>query len=213
MVIGIVLGVGKLSVTEQKPILQPLKETTQMKTKFKAKFLQHLTQKKKDEGFTLIELLVVIIIIGILSAIALPSFLNQAAKARGAEAKSNVGAMNRAQQAFFLEQQTFTEAPADLGLSLNLSTDNFTYTSAANGDLTSGVTNLGTSKKDDIKSYNGGTFYQVGTTQTILCEAKTPGKTALTAPDAPKAATKGADPAKDTPATEPSCADNALVIK
>jgi type II secretory pathway pseudopilin PulG len=55
----------------------------------------------------LIELLVVIIIIGILAAIALPSFLNQANKAKQSEAKTYVGSMNRGQQAYFLENDTF----------------------------------------------------------------------------------------------------------
>ena len=156
-----------------------------MKTDLKVKLLKHLTQKKQDEGFTLIELLVVIIIIGILSAIALPSFLNQANKAKQSEAKTYVGSMNRAQQAYYLENDEFvTEVSSfgELGLGVSTQTENYKY--AMTGDNADEdnprVSNYADTVKGNapLKTYQG--FVLLGeiaetseaTTLAVLCEAR-----------------------------------------
>jgi type IV pilus assembly protein PilA len=74
--------------------------------------------KSHPQGFTLLELLVVIVILGILSAIAFPWFLRQANRAREAEAKTYVGTINRAQQAYFMQNWRFTSlATLEIGIS------------------------------------------------------------------------------------------------
>ncbi|MEQ8382558.1 MAG: type IV pilin-like G/H family protein [Coleofasciculus sp. A1-SPW-01] len=149
-----------------------------MKTELKAKFLQHLNQKKQDEGFTLIELLVVIIIIGILSAIALPSFLNQANKAKQSEAKQYVGSMNRAQQAYYLENNSFVNDTKDIGLlGLGIATLTTNYKYVIDGQP-SQITNRAqqVAPAAPLKAYIGpvnvGTVQGTGeaTTLAILCE-------------------------------------------
>jgi type IV pilus assembly protein PilA len=56
-----------------------------------------------DDGFSLIELLVVVLIVGILAAIAIPSFLNVTAKANDAAAKTQVGTLQTTIKLFAMD--------------------------------------------------------------------------------------------------------------
>ena len=62
---------------------------------------------EKDKGFTLIELLVVIIIIGILSAIAIPVFLNQRKKAVDAGVKSDLRTVAQQIETYYTDEQAY----------------------------------------------------------------------------------------------------------
>ena len=70
-----------------------------------------LLSRKKDhnilsKGFTLVELMIVIVIVGILSAVALPNFLSQTGKAKGVEAKSQMSAITKTAAAEFQQGGT-----------------------------------------------------------------------------------------------------------
>lgn len=89
--------------------------------------INYLLGNKKNKGFSLIELLVVVIILGILSAVALPNLFGQVEKARTAEARRFLGVLNRAQQAFFFERSTFATTFSQLGTDISSSSQIYDY--------------------------------------------------------------------------------------
>lgn len=68
---------------------------------------QRLDQSSAQGGFTLIELLVVIVIIGILLAIAVPSYLGFRERANDSAAQANVRAALPAVEAYFADNGTY----------------------------------------------------------------------------------------------------------
>lgn len=147
-----------------------------------------LSKKLKcpDRGFTLIELVIVSVIIGVLSAIAIPGLLTQVGKSRETEALSQLGALSRSQQGFHFETQEFASSISVLGQN---GLDNSNYYSFPDPSVASNtlVKHQATSKVPyDVASRNFsiGVYFDSGAFRTALCKAQFP-TASVTAPDDP----------------------------
>jgi type IV pilus assembly protein PilA len=96
------------------------------------------------KGFTLIELLVVIAIVGILAGISIPQYANYRKRAMVADIKSNLKNAATAQEAYFVDRQTYSLALGDLvsygfkqganvGLGMSSSSTTFVITATHTG--------------------------------------------------------------------------------
>jgi len=99
----------------------------------------------EQSGFSLIELLVVILIIGILAAIAVPSFLNQKSKAQDAQAKAVARTAETAIESYATNNNgsyvgADVSALHSIEPSLLTSSSNQAYLSTVSGATTTGYT-------------------------------------------------------------------------
>ncbi|MEC4893222.1 MAG: type IV pilin-like G/H family protein [Oscillatoria sp. PMC 1051.18] len=148
-------------------------------------------QTKDSPNYAIISGIFGTVLVGIYGSFYLPNLLNkipQAQQAKQAEAKNYLGSMNRAQQAYWLENKTFTDSVEQLGISIVPETENYSYSVDSEEKSTF---HYGIAKEDKIKSYVGAVYVGIPkvstlskqeTTLSILCEADSPGQIKLPAP-------------------------------
>lgn len=110
---------------------------TSMQAKLSHDLAKRLSKKTGvlQQGFTLVELLIVVVIVGILSAVALPQFFSQTKKAAATEGTQTASSIAKQAAAYYLEQGSLGTVDVSCETYAGkLNTDNTNFTYECSGD-------------------------------------------------------------------------------
>lgn len=107
---------------------------------------------ENEHGFTLIEIIIVIAIVGILAAVAYPSYQNHALESRRAEAHAAILSIQLAEESWRASHKTYTNDMSESGLNIPSNSDKGFYALEISSASTSGykitATALGAQEDD-----------------------------------------------------------------
>lgn len=123
-------------------------------------------RKNKDGITAAIVFFVVIIIIGVLASVGLPNLLVCGGKGGETEGRNYIGTMNRAQQAYHFEKNTFASNTKDLGISWENEDEYYDYSQEITPNVAYAFAIPKEAENDVVRNYTGATFFITDTEDT-----------------------------------------------
>ncbi len=103
-----------------------------------------------QKGFTLVELMIVVVVIGILSAIAMPAYTGYVKRGKAAEATATLADMRIKMEQFFQDNRTYIGGACTPTSTVKY----FTYTCSAGPSATAYTLNAAGNASEDMGSFN-----------------------------------------------------------